>query len=67
MLQAIGTSALRVEIPPISVNGECRVQIRYTEDVDEVDGDLVYTHHLRTNQPVGSFLMAIDAEGGARN
>ena len=63
MLQAIGTSALRTEIPPILADGECRVQIRYTEAVDEVDGDLVYTHHLRTNQPVGSFLMSIDAEG----
>ena len=63
MLQAIGTSALRAEIPPIPADGECRVQIRYTEAVEEIYGDLVYTHHLRTNQPVGSFLMSIDVEG----
>ena len=63
MLQAIGTSALQVEIPPVPDNSECRVQIRYAEHVEETDGSLVYTHHLRTNQPVGSFLMSIDIEG----
>ena len=63
MLQAIGTSALQVEIPPISDNSECRVQVRYTEHVEKTDEDLVYTHHLRTNQPVGSFLISIDIEG----
>ncbi len=63
MLQAIGTSALQVEIPPIPNNSECRVQIRYAERVEKTDGSLVYTHHLRTNQPVGSFLVSIDIEG----
>ena len=63
MLQAIGTSALRVEIRPIPDGSECRVQIKYTELVAEVDEHLVYTHHLRTNQPVGSFLMSVDVEG----
>ncbi|MCG9131707.1 von Willebrand factor type A domain-containing protein [Candidatus Poribacteria bacterium] len=63
MLQAIGTSALKVEIPPIPDNSECRVQIRYAERVEKTDESLVYTHHLRTNQPVGSFLMSIDIEG----
>ena len=63
MLQAIGTSALRAEIPPIAADGERRVQIKYTERVEKTDESLVYTHHLRTNQPVGSFLMSIDIEG----
>ena len=63
MLQMIGTSALQVEIPPISDNSECRVQIRYSELVEKTDEGLVYTHHLRTNQPVESFLMSIDIEG----
>lgn len=63
MLQAIGTSALQVEIPSIPNNSECRVQVRYSELVEETDESLVYTHHLRTNQPVGSFLMSIDIEG----
>ena len=63
MLQTIGTSALQVEIPPIPDNSECRVRIRYSELVEKTDEDLVYTHHLRTNQPVESFLMSIDIEG----
>ena len=63
MLRAIGTSALQVEIPPIPDNSECRVRIRYSELVENIDESLVYTHHLRTNQPVGSFLMSIDIEG----
>lgn len=63
MLQAIGTSALQVEIPPIPDNSECRVQIRYAERIEKTDESLVYTHHLRTNQPIGSFLMSIDIEG----
>ncbi|MYB00983.1 DUF3520 domain-containing protein, partial [Candidatus Poribacteria bacterium] len=63
MLQTIGTSALQVEIPPIPDNTECRVQIRYAELVEKTDESLVYTHHLRTNQPVESFLMSIDIEG----
>lgn len=63
MLQAIGTSALQVEIPSIPDNSECRVQVRYSELVEETDESLVDTHHLRTNQPVGSFLMSIDIEG----
>ena len=63
MLQAIGTSALQVEIPPIPDNSECRVQIKYTEHTEKTDAGLVYTHHLWTNQPVGSFLMSIDIEG----
>ena len=63
ILQAIGTSALRAEIPAIAADRECRVQIKYTESTGETDHGLVYTHHLRTNQPVGSFLMSIDIEG----
>ena len=63
MLQAIGTSALQVEIPPIPDNSDCRVRIRYAELVEKTDESLVYTHHLRSNQPVGSFLMSIDIEG----
>ena len=63
ILQAIGTSALRAEIPPIAADRECRVQIKYTESTGETDHGLVYTHHLRTNQPVESFLMSIDIEG----
>lgn len=63
ILQAIGTSALRAEIPPIAADRECRVQIKYTESTGETDHGLVYTYHLRTNQPVGSFLMSIDIEG----
>ena len=63
ILQAIGTSALRAEIPPIAADREYRVQIKYTESTGETDHGLVYTHHLRTNQPVGSFLMSIDIEG----
>lgn len=62
-LQTVGTSALRAEIPPIPAGGKCRVQIQYTEFVGESNDSLVYTHHLRTNQPVGSFLMSIDVEG----
>ena len=62
-LQTIGTSALQVEIPPISDNSECRVRIRYSELVEKTDDSLVYTHHLRTNQPIGSFLMSVDIEG----
>lgn len=63
ILQAMGTSALRAEIPPIAADRECRVQIKYTEYTGKTDHGLVYTHHLRTNQPVGSFLMSIDIEG----
>ena len=63
MLQAIGVSALRAEIAPLAADGECRVQIKYTEHTEETDNGLVYTHHLRTNQPVESFLMSIDIEG----
>ena len=63
VLQAIGTSALQVEIQPIPDNSECRIHIKYTEHTEETDNGLVYTHHLRTNQPVGSFLMSIDIEG----
>lgn len=63
ILQAIGTSALRAEIPSIAADSEYRVQIKYTEHTAETDNGLVYTHHLRTNQPVGSFLMSIDIEG----
>ena len=63
ILQTIGTSALQVEIPLIPDNSECRVQIRYAEFVEKTGESLVYTHHLRTNQPVGSFLMSIDIEG----
>lgn len=63
LLQTIGTSALQVEIPSIPHNSECRVRIRYSELVEKTDESLVYTHHLRTNQPVGSFLMSIDIEG----
>ena len=63
MLQTIGTSALQVEIPPIPDNSEYRVRIKYSELVEKTDECLVYTHHLRTNQPVGSFLMSVDIEG----
>ena len=62
-LQTIGTSALQAEIPPIAADGACRIQIRYTEHTVEIDESLVYTHHLRANQPVESFLMSIDIEG----
>ena len=62
-LQAIGTSALQAEIPPIAADSECRIQIKYTEHTEETDNGLVYTHHLRTNQSVESFLMSIDIEG----
>ena len=63
MLQAIGISALQAEIAPIAAEGECRVQIKYTEPTEETDNGLVYTHHLRANQPVESFLISIDIEG----
>ena len=63
MLQTIGTSALRAAIASIAANGACRVQIQYTEFIEEVDENLVYTHHLRVNQPVESFLMSIDIKG----
>lgn len=63
MLQTIGNSALQVEIPPIPDNSECRIRIRYSELVEKTGESLVYTHHLRSNQPVGSFLMSIDIEG----
>ena len=63
MLQTIGTSALQAEIAPIVANSECRIQIKYTERTEEADNGLVYTHHLRANQPVESFLMSIDIKG----
>ena len=63
MLQTIGISALQAEISPIAAEGECRVQIKYTERTAETDNGLVYTHHLRANQPVESFLMSIDIKG----
>ena len=63
MLQTIGTSALQAEIAAIAADGECRVQIKYIERTEETDNGLVYTHHLRANQPVESFLMSIDIEG----
>ena len=63
ILQTIGTSALQAEIPPIAADDACRIQIQYTEQTEEIDDSLVYTHHLRANQPVESFLMSIDIEG----
>lgn len=61
-LQTIGTSALQVEIPPIAANGEHRIQIRYAEQIEETDERWVYTHHLRTNQPIENFLMSVDIQ-----
>lgn len=61
-LQAIGTAALQAKISPIAANGEHRIQIRYAEQIEETDERWVYTHHLRTNQPIESFLMSIDIQ-----
>lgn len=63
LLQTIGSSALRVEVPPIRAGSECGIQIRYREVVEEIADNLVYTHHLQANQSVGSFLVSIDVEG----
>ncbi len=62
ILQEIGSSALKVEVLSILAGDECKVQIRYNEFVEAVDENFVYTHHLRSNQTVGSFAMSIAIE-----
>jgi Ca-activated chloride channel family protein len=62
ILQEIGSSALKVEVLSILAGGESRIQIRYNEFVEAVDENFVYTHHLRSNQTVGSFAMSIAIE-----
>ena len=63
ILQKIGSSALKVEVLSILAGDECKVQIRYNEFVEAVDENFVYTHHLRSNQPIGSLAMSIAVEG----
>ncbi len=63
ILQEIGSSALKIEVLSIFAGDECKVQIRYNEFVEAVDENFVYTHHLRSNQTVGSFAMSIAIEG----
>ena len=63
ILQEIGSSALKVEVLSILAGDECKVQIRYNECVEAVDENFVYTHHLRSNQPIGSLAMSIAIEG----
>jgi Ca-activated chloride channel family protein len=63
ILQEIGSSALKVEVLSILAGDECKVQIRYNEFVEAVDENFVYTHHLRSNQPIGSLAMSIAIEG----
>ena len=63
ILQEIGSSALKVEVLSILAGGESRIQIRYNEFVEAVDENFVYTHHLRSNQPIGSLAMSIAIEG----
>ena len=63
ILQEIGSSALKVEVLSILAGGESRIQIRYNEFVEAVDENFVYTHHLRSNQPIGSLAMSIAVEG----
>ena len=62
ILQEIGSSALKVEALSILAGGESRIQIRYNEFVEAVDENFVYTHHLRSNQPIGSLAMSIAIE-----
>ena len=62
ILQEIGCSALKVEALSILAGGESRIQIRYNEFVEAVDENFVYTHHLRSNQPIGSLAMSIAIE-----
>ena len=63
ILQEIGSSALKIEVLSILAGGESRIQIRYNEFVEAVDENFVYTHHLRSNQTVGSFAMSIAVKG----
>ena len=63
ILQEIGSSALKVEALSILAGDECKVQIRYNEFVEAVDENFVYTHHLRSNQPIGSLAMSIAVKG----
>lgn len=63
ILQEIGTSALRTDALSILAGGECKIQIRYNEFIEAVDENFVYTHHLRSNQPIGSLAMTIAIDG----
>jgi len=61
-LHEIGTSALRTEMLKIDSGAECKILIRYNEFIEEVDENFVYTHHLRSNQPVGHLELSLIVE-----
>ena len=62
-LHEIGTSALQLENLSINARAECKIQIQYNEFIEEVDEEFVYTHHLRSNQPVGRLELTLAVEG----
>ncbi len=65
VLQRIGTAALQAEIPPIPAGEDCAIGITYSEHIDATDESLAYTHHLPTNQPIGTFTASIEIFGTA--
>ena len=67
ILQEIGNSALQTEVLSILAGDECKVQIRYNEFVEVTEDNFVYTHHLRSNQTVGSLVMTITVDGKHAN
>lgn len=59
LLESIDASHLQTKVMQIPAGGQCRVQILYDEYIQDSDGNVTYTHHLQSNQSVGSFEMSI--------
>ncbi len=60
---SIGTSALQTKVLNIQAGDRCRLQIHYTEEVEEMDGKYVFNHKLHSHHAIGTFGVSVLIDG----
>lgn len=60
---SIDTSILQTKVLRIPAGGECRMQIHYTEAVEEIDKKYKYNHKLHSHQPIRQFEVSVLIDG----
>lgn len=60
---SIDTSILQTKVLRIPAGGECRLQIHYTEAVDEIDEKNVIHHNLQSHQTIRHFEVSVLIDG----
>ena len=62
-LESIDTSILQTKVLDIPSGGECRIQIRYTEEVEETDETYEFKHRLLSHQSIRQFEVSVSTDG----